>query len=353
VTRTLVISDLHIGSRRRPCVLSRQAALDALLGALDGCDRLVLLGDTVEMTEIANTQDALVAAAPILRAIGRRLGTAREVLVVPGNHDRGLIRAWLQAHARELTAETAVPADATPALAFTTECLAPARVSVRYPGVWLGSSIWATHGHYLDRHLFPIGAYGIARSWRSQRGGTARTAFDYEQALRPGRRAPAMWQPRWLAGLIEGFSELARASTMPGRGRRTARRDRWLPRLAHGLLHPRLAPLTSTLLGGQMRRFSIPALVTVAEHLGIEAQWVLFGHVHRLGPLPGDDPRRWSGPDGRPRLANAGSWIYEPLLVHHARPPHPYWPGGAILLENGSEPRAIGLLDGLTARELS
>jgi hypothetical protein len=39
--------------------------------------------------------------------------------------------------------------------------------------------------------------------------------------------------------------------------------------------------------------------------------------------------------------------MYEPLLVHHQRPPHPYWPGGAIVLEDGAEPRAIGLLDEL------
>jgi hypothetical protein len=40
-----------------------------------------------------------------------------------------------------------------------------------------------------------------------------------------------------------------------------------------------------------------------------------------------------------------GSWQYEPLLVHRATPPHPYWPGGAVIVEPGVEPRAIGLLD--------
>ena len=74
---------------------------------------------------------------------------------------------------------------------------------------------------------------------------------------------------------------------------------------------------------------------------------MLFGHVHRRGPLPGDDPQRWRGPNGSPRIANTGSWLYEPLLVHRARPPHPYWPGGAVLLEDGAEPRAVGLLDEL------
>jgi hypothetical protein len=42
--RTLVISDLHLGSRNGVDVLRRPAARDALLEALDGVDRLVLLG---------------------------------------------------------------------------------------------------------------------------------------------------------------------------------------------------------------------------------------------------------------------------------------------------------------------
>ena len=35
---------------------------------------------------------------------------------------------------------------------------------------------------------------------------------------------------------------------------------------------------------------------------------------------------------------NTGSWLYEPLLVHRAAPPHPYWPGGAVLLERRPGP---------------
>ncbi len=56
--------------------------------------------------------------------------------------------------------------------------------------------------------------------------------------------------------------------------------------------------------------------------------------------------------NGRTRLLNSGSWLYEPLLVDRAAPPHPYWPGGAVLLEAGHAPRAVGLLDDVGPREL-
>ena len=45
---------------------------------------------------------------------------------------------------------------------------------VRYPGVWLSEGVWATHGHYLDRHLLPEAAFGIARGLLGRLPGTAR-----------------------------------------------------------------------------------------------------------------------------------------------------------------------------------
>jgi hypothetical protein len=146
------------------------------------------------------------------------------------------------------------------------------------------------------------------------------------------------WLPRPLAGLVENLAELARAAT--------------LPRLPGHLLPHGIAPLTTTLLGMQLRRASIPALARVVHRLGVQADWVVTGHIHRLGPLRDDDRADWRGPGGRPRIASTGSWVYEPRLVHRASPPHPYWPGGAILLEDGHDPRPLGLLDDLDARAL-
>jgi Calcineurin-like phosphoesterase len=334
--RTLVVSDLHLGVRLGRDVLRLPEALEALLDALDGVDRLVLLGDIVELLEGRPAQ-AMAAAEPVLRAIGARLGDGREAILVPGNHDAELVRAWARAQGASLAIDSPVPHDATALLARVTSWLAPARVRVHYPGVWLSERVWATHGHYLDRHLLPEVAYGVARGLLGRLPRDGATPAEYEQAGGPSiTRLEALlthWLPRPLAALWDDLAEFLRAATMPSIPRR--------------LLGPRLAPLNAMLLGAQTRRASIPALGRVVHRLGVDAEWVVFGHVHRSGPLAADDPRRWRGPGVRPQIANSGSWVHEPLLVHRARPPHPYWPGGAILLEDDGDPHAIGLLDRL------
>jgi hypothetical protein len=332
--RTLVVSDFHLGARLGRDVLRHPEALEALLDALDGVERLVLLGDVVELLE-GRQEQAMAVAEPVLRAVGARLGSGRPVIVVPGNHDAALVRPWARAQGASLAIDSPVPLDATPLLARVTSWLAPARVSVHYPGVWLSERVWATHGHYLDRHLLPETAYGIARGLLGRLPHDGAIPADYEQAGGPSfTRLEALLThrlPRPLAALSDDVAEFLRAATMPGVPRR--------------LLHHRIAPLTARLLGAQARRASIPALGRVVHRLGVDAEWVIFGHVHRCGPLAADDPRHWRGPAGRPRLANTGSWVHEPLLVHRAAPPHPYWPGGAILLEDGRDPQVIGLLN--------
>jgi len=48
---SLVVSDLHLGSRLRHDVLTHPEPLNRLLEALEGVERLVLLGDIVELLE--------------------------------------------------------------------------------------------------------------------------------------------------------------------------------------------------------------------------------------------------------------------------------------------------------------
>jgi UDP-2,3-diacylglucosamine pyrophosphatase LpxH len=333
--RSLVISDLPLGARRGNDVLTRPKPLGLLLDAVQHSDRLVLLGDTVELME-GRPRRALEIAAPVMRALGGALGADREVVIVPGNHDGPLARRWARAQGAALKPDTEVPPGASEWQARLSELLAPARVSVHYPGVWLSDRVWATHGHYLDRHLLPAGPVGLPFGPHRRLRKPAQPS-EYEQARRPSLARSARWLPRPLAALLDDAAELLRAATMPAPRR---------------LLNRRWAPLTATVLGTQTRRASIPALARVVQRLGIDADWVVFGHVHRLGPLPGEDLSAWQGSGGRPRIVNSGSWVYEPALVHRARPPHPYWPGGAVLLEDGGDPRPVGLLDSLREEDL-
>jgi UDP-2,3-diacylglucosamine pyrophosphatase LpxH len=341
--RTLVVSDLHLGARARPAVLTRPEPLRRLVSRLDEVDRLVLLGDVLEggsRRSRGGSRRSLGVAEPVLREIGRAMGSGRCVVFVPGNHDRPLIRRWIRERGDALGTDDAVPTDASPVLAQVTSWLAPAEVRVHYPGVWLSDRVWATHGHYLDQHLLPESAFGLWRGRLAPPAGDRAAPADYER--RPSRTAATAriggLLPGPLAAMGEGVAELVRASTMPLAPRR--------------VLDPRMARLTSLLLGLQMRRASIPAMGRVAQRLGIDADWILFGHVHRLGPVAGEDGDQWQTSEGGPRLANSGSWVYEPLLVHRATPPHPYWPGGAIVVEDERDPVAAGLLDDLPASAL-
>ena len=328
--RTLIVSDFHLGLRTGADVLRRPEPLQRLLAAIDGVERLVLLGDALEL-------GASTARAPkpdaerVLRAIGERLGPERSVVVVPGNHDARLVRAWALSREGSLGIADEVPPDATPALAALTGWLAPARVRVSYPGVWLDDRVWATHGHYLDRHLIPESAFGLLRSAVAQAVGresasTLRPArpIDYEWARRRAaarRRRTARrdgfatrLRQRPLGTLVQTAAELAREGAIPQ-----------IPRL---MMRAGLTSATAQLADAQMRRSAVPAMAEVAQRLGVDADWIVFGHVHRLGPR--DEPA-WQPLAGGPRLLNTGAWLFEPMLVDQAAPPHPYWPGGAVL----------------------
>ena len=83
----------------------------------------MLLGDAIELLE-ARAAVSLAIAEPVLRELGAAMGPEREIVLVPGNHDRLLIRDWLRGGASTL--DTVVPPDAGPALERVTGWLAPA-----------------------------------------------------------------------------------------------------------------------------------------------------------------------------------------------------------------------------------
>jgi hypothetical protein len=288
----------------------------------------VLLGDTVELLE-GHPREALAVAEPVLRALGEALGPEREVVVVPGNHDRPLIADWLGRHAGAVGLDTVVPAEASGELAAVAGWLAPARVTVRYPGVWLADGVWGTHGHYLDRHLLPVSAFGMARGRLGRRPRELDSAADYEAGphLTGLEGFLTGHMPRVVSERLEDVAAGLRALSM-----------------TRAPLMRRFAPFAARTLGVQMRRAAIPALAQVVANLGVDAHTVVFGHVHRLGPRDDDDPAEWAPAGGGPRILNTGCWVHEPLVLTGARPPHPYWPGGAVIVDGGA-PRAVSLLD--------
>src|SRR3954451_9426566 len=156
IVRTVVVSDLHLGSRSEGDVLRRRVAREKLLERVEGADRLVLLGDTVELRQ-GPAREAMAIAQPVLEELGGALGDGGEVVLVPGNHDHALVAPWLErrgAHVEPaaLGLEEHPGADASAATEAIAQWMAPATLIVAYPGVWLRDDVYATHGHYLDRH---------------------------------------------------------------------------------------------------------------------------------------------------------------------------------------------------------
>ncbi len=156
--RTLIISDLHLGGRTGIDVLRRRDLREPLLEALQDVDRLVLLGDVLELRH-GPPGDALAASRPFFEDVGRALGD-RELIVTAGNHDHLLVSSWLDARAvgEQQSAPLALeqriaPEQASAMLAQIASWASPARVEGAYPGLWVRPDVYAMHGQYLDCHL--------------------------------------------------------------------------------------------------------------------------------------------------------------------------------------------------------
>ena len=93
--KQLVLSDLHLGARSDADLLRRADVREPLLAALDDVDRLVLLGDALELRD-GPAHEPLAAGRALFEDLGRTLGPDRELVIVPGNHDR---RGWRRAGA--------------------------------------------------------------------------------------------------------------------------------------------------------------------------------------------------------------------------------------------------------------
>jgi hypothetical protein len=320
----------------------------------------VLLGDVLELRH-GPAHRALEAARPALAEMAAALGPGGEVVIVPGNHDHQLVGPWLERRAAS---------SATPALELCSEvdwregellgalaaALEPARLRAVYPGIWLREDVYATHGHYTDRHntvplLERLGAGLVARIV-GERGVGPATPDDFEGALAPMyafidavvRRRP----PRLEAGnetfQVRSWGRLS-ASRRPLDLRVAALRGAFALAVA-GLNRAGLGPLRAELSGEALREGGLYAARLLAERLAIPARHVVFGHTHRAGPLPGDELDAWRTAHGV-RLHNSGSWLLERAFLGWEPGTSPYRPGFCVLVGESGAPRLVNLLDGV------
>jgi hypothetical protein len=339
-------------------VLRRGEVRAALLEAVAGCDRLVLLGDTVELRH-GPLRAALDVAEPILRELGDALGAEGEVVVTAGNHDHRLLRGWLERRASEaapaaLGLEQPVEFLDHEPLAALAAWLSPARVRASYPGVWLRDDVYAVHGHYADRHytvpiIERLGAAAMARVLAEPEGGPRRIE-DYEATLGPMYAwIDSVAQSGGVRGHGSGGLQIRawRALQRPGGGRTL--RGTGLA-AAYGALIALLnragaGPFQADVTGAALRRAGLRAFAEVLARLGVRAPHVIFGHTHRPGPLAGDDPAEWTA--GPSSLINTGSWTYDRAFVGEWAADNPYRPGFGVLIEDSGPPRLVNLLDSL------
>jgi hypothetical protein len=323
-----------------------------------------------------------VAAEP-LRRIGAALGPEREVVYLPGNHDHHVLAGWFDRRARAAATgglaagargDTAAGATAgpearrAPPLALDDEArpiteetlgqlgalLSPARFSVRYPGLWLREDVYATHGHYLDVHmtmptLERLGA-GVMGRITGHRIGQLRTPDDYEAVLAPiyaWIHAMAQRLPEDRSGNLHGGSVRGwRALTGPGRrGVRSRAMAAAFPVLVTALNRAGIGPLRAELSGAALRQAGIRGMEAVAAELGLAAPYLIFGHTHRAGPLPGDQRHEWMTAGGA-ALVNSGCWVQEPSFTGSDPSRSPYRVGFAVWVEETGPPRLVNLLDG-------
>ena len=357
--RTLLISDLHLGKTERSDLLRRPELRAPLLGAIEDADRLVILGDGLELREAAH-RDAVAIAEPFFAELGARLGADKELIVLAGNHDHGIAAGWIDARLQSEPAgflgleQRFAPEQAGPLARHLAAAARPARLQLAYPGLWVRDDVYAIHGHYTDVHAtvptFERLAAGAMARYVARLPAHDATPDDYEAVLSP--------LYAWLHALTQRADHTV-VSAGAGASARTFsrltardRHKRPLRALAlgtgyraavFGLNRAGLGPLEASLSPAALRRGYLRGIREVVERLGIDAAHVIWGHSHRSGPWPGDDPAEWTAATGA-RIFNTGSWVYQPHFLSPEPNHSPYWPGTAVIVEDDGPPRLVRLL---------
>jgi hypothetical protein len=355
--RTAIVSDLHLGVASDEDVARDREVRRRLLEEVAGADRLVLLGDVVELRNLP-VGPSLARARPFFEELGEAIGGA-ETILVPGNHDHRLAEPLLDALSIDgapLGLEHRRAADAGPA-ALIDSWLGAARLQIAYPGIWLREDVYATHGHYMDVHLTLPRAECVAAATMVRLSGPLprdATPADYEKVLRP------------LYGFAYGLAQV-----LPIKRRRNGPFERAWEVLAGEERRRTLGtgaaragfPVAIRGLNGLLRadfepdvrsqaifRSGVEAAIEMAARLGVDDAHVITGHTHRGGPLP-DEPE-WPLRRGG-RLHNTGSWVFSSAFHQPGTPPNSYWPGTVTWLEGNEPPRRVQLLRSYSHQEMT
>jgi hypothetical protein len=353
--KAAIVSDLHLGTAVPAADVAREGEpMERLVEAVSAADTVVLLGDVLELRE-----GPVGAVLEAVRPLFERLGAAaagKRVVLVPGNHDHELAEPFL-ARARlvsgrlEPAGEWPIAPGDGPAGRLA-EWMPDVELVLAYPGIWLRDDVYAIHGHYLDVHLtLPrLESSAVSAMGRlTGRGRAIRSPEDYEAVLGP------------LYGFFYRFAQTTDSESLRSKGgisRRVwsnlnggagSRLGRFalgrvtIPAAVALLNVAGLGPFHSKVTGETLRQSGLRAMGTVVDGLGVEAAHVVFGHTHRVGPLPGDDPAEWRTPGGA-RLWNSGSWLMETVLIGGGGPSNPYWPGTVVLIPEEGDPEVVNVL---------
>lgn len=357
---TAIVSDLHLGAVSGADLARLPRALEALIAIAEEADRLVVLGDLLELRE-RPTAAVLADVAPTLAAIGNATA-GKPVLLVPGNHDHQLVAPALErarlAGAGSLAAaaeHAARPGDLADRVAAS---MPRSDLTVAYPGAWLRDDVYATHGHYLDAHLTVprvecLVAAAVERFGTRLGSDGPRCAADYEAIFAPMYALSHAVAQNARARPVTRRNNLSRnvwtlATGSDGAGRAAQLRSALVGRAAipaavAAINATGLGPFKPDLSGEELRRAGLEAIGAVVDRLGVAAGHVVFGHTHRAGPLTTDGDG-WRLPSGG-RLTNTGSWVNEDVFIDGDGPSNPYWPGRVAWLDDSGPPRLAAALD--------
>jgi len=335
---TLLISDMHLGARPVNDVLRSHMVRAKLMPWLARADRVVLLGDALELRQ-GPIDAALDAARPFFGELGEVVA-GKPVVLVPGNHDHPLLP---ERPTRQFE-RVVRPAEGGP-LGQMATWLNRSELLLSYPGYRVRDDVYAIHGHYLDCHNTVPTVENMLISVSKRRAKLPESGplsvADYENVVAPlyqmGFKVAQRARNATGTPAKRAWAMLAKTDGKPPGLAARVLGGAVVPSGVAALNRLGFGPFNPEISGPALRRAGIRAMGQVVDRLGIEAEHVIFGHTHRLGPLEGEEPD-WASERGI-RLHNCGNWVYEPEFLDRSPAASPYWPGGLILVEDSGPPR--------------